>query len=139
VQILLGWLRRFWASARARARGRHASRAERKAARLLRSEGFEIEAVQPPTRLRIVVDDRPRTVSLRADYLVSRGGLRLVAEVKSGRVSASLACAATRRQLLEYRVAYDVDGVVLVDMAAKQVHEVRFPRLDQAIELAEVA
>jgi hypothetical protein len=64
--------------------------------------------------------------------------LRLVAEVKSGKIAASLACAATRRQLLEYRLAYDVDGVMLVDMAAGRVHEVRFPRLDDAIALAEV-
>jgi hypothetical protein len=38
----------------------------------------------------------------------------LVAEVKTGEVAPRLSTAATRRQLLEYRVAFDVDGVLLV-------------------------
>jgi len=139
VQILIGRLRRWWASARARAKGRHASRAERRAARLLRRAGFQIEAVQPQARLHIVVDDRPRSVAVRADYLVSRGGFLFVAEVKSGRVAASLECATTRRQLLEYRLAYDVDGVLLVDMVAKRVHDVHFPGFDDANLLAKAA
>lgn len=132
ASILVWRLRRGWASWRARWRGSRAARAERRAARLLRREGFEIESTQPTTRLRVMVDDREWTVAVRADYLVRRGAERLVAEVKSGQVSASLRCAATRRQLIEYRLAYDVDGVLLVDMVAKRVHEVRFVGLDAA-------
>ena len=38
---------------------------------------------------------------------------------------------ATRRQLLEYALAYDVDGVLLVDMTAGRLHQVEFPTLDR--------
>lgn len=80
----------------------------------------------------MVVDGRHRPVELRADYLVRRGSERFVAEVKTGRVAPCLATAATRRQLLEYRLAYAADGVLLVDMAQRRIHEVVFPSLDDA-------
>lgn len=127
AELLRQGLRRWWRSVRARSRGRQATQAERRAARLLRRAGFEIEAVQPRGRYSVLVDERPRTIDVRADYLVRRSGRRLVAEVKSGRVVTEVSCAATRRQLLEYLVAYEVDGVLLVDMTAGRVREVRFP------------
>jgi hypothetical protein len=37
-----------------------------------------------------------------------------------------LSSAATRRQLLEYRLAFDVDGVLLVDVETGEVSEVEF-------------
>ena len=39
--------------------------------------------------------------------------------------------AATRRQLMEYAIAYDVDGVLLVDMESEKVRRVAFPELHQ--------
>ena len=68
-----------------------------------------------------------RVIALRADLLVERGGRRYVAEVKTGEAAPSLATAATRRQLLEYLIAYRVDGVLLVDAERGSVHEVEFP------------
>jgi hypothetical protein len=49
-----------------------------------------------------------------------------VAEVKSGKLAPRIETAATRRQLLEYRVAFDVDGVLLVDEEAGRVSEIVF-------------
>lgn len=108
---------------RARRRGRDG---ERRAAALLEGHGYRIDAVQPATAWTIVCDDEPRSVALRADLLVSRGGRRFIAEIKTGDC-AQLDTATTRRQLLEYSVAYAVDGVLLVDMEAQRVQQIRFP------------
>ena len=108
---------------RARLQGREG---ERRAASLLERHGYRIEAVQPATTWTIECDGEPHAVSLRADLLVSRGGRRLIAEVKSGEC-AQLDTAATRRQLLEYSIAYGVEGVLLVDTHAERVQHVQFP------------
>jgi len=71
-------------------------------------------------------DGAPLTIDLRADYLVSQGRRRFVAEVKTGRWAPRLETAATRRQLLEYRFAFDVDGVLLVDADADRVSSIEF-------------
>lgn len=47
--------------------------------------------------------------------MLVRDRWRFIAEVKTGRIAPSLAYGATRRQLLEYAAAFDVDGVLLVD------------------------
>jgi hypothetical protein len=77
-----------------------------------------------------VVDGRTQEVIVRADFLVERGGSRYVAEVKTGSKATSPSYSDTRRQLLEYRVLYDVEGVVLVDMEAERVHLVKWPALE---------
>ena len=46
--------------------------------------------------------------------------------MKTGPRATRITTAATRRQLLEYRVAYDVNGVLLVDMDKEQIHEIGF-------------
>ena len=51
---------------------------------------------------------------------------RLVAEVKTGEAAPSLATAATRRQLLEYHVAFAVDGVLLVCPERGAIHRIEF-------------
>jgi hypothetical protein len=54
-----------------------------------------------------------------------------VVEVKTGALAPKIETSATRRQMLEYRVAFDVDGVLLVDAESGTVHEVTFPTLDR--------
>ena len=63
---------------------------------------------------------------MRADFVVVRRGRRYVAEVKTGQAAPDIAAPATRRQLLEYRCAFGVDGVLLVDAEAGRVHAVDF-------------
>ena len=108
---------------RARTRGRAG---ERRAAAILRREGYRVEAVQPAAEWTILCDDEPLAVSMRADLLVSRDGQSFIAEIKTGEC-AQLDVATTRRQLLEYSVAYAVDGVLLVDVEAERVQQIRFP------------
>lgn len=70
------------------------------------------------------VDGARSEHAVRADYLVSRDGKRFVAEVKTGAVAPSLDHAPTRRQILEYCAAFDVDGALLVDADAGSVRAI---------------
>lgn len=120
-----GWARRRVAR-RLRRQQRGAARAERQAEGLLESLGYRVLERQPTLDWTLKVDSERVVVALRADYLVSRGGQRYVAEVKSGELAPRLTTATTRRQLLEYRLAYDVHGCLLVDMTAGRVRQVSF-------------
>jgi hypothetical protein len=76
----------------------------------------------------VTIDGEDESWLVRADFIVDREGRRYVAEAKGGETSASLATAATRRQLLEYTLAFDTDGVLLVDAARGAIHTVSFPQ-----------
>ena len=123
---LAAWWRRGAPQRALRRRQRRARHAEEDAAGVLRAHGYAILSDQAEHHWAIDVDGEAFEVALRADYLVARGGRRYIAEVKSGHCAPSLGTAATRRQLLEYRVAYDVDGVLLVDMEQVALKRVDF-------------
>ncbi len=119
----------------ARIRNQNARKGEILAESLLKKNGYRIverQAVQPWD---IFCDNDIHTVELRADLLVEKGGEVYVAEVKTGNSAPDLYNASTRRQLLEYSLAYDVDGVLLVDVEREAVQQVRF--LSAASESAE--
>lgn len=113
-------------SRRARRVGRIAAAGELAGADLLAAAGFAIVDRQARHVLPVDVDGERYAAGLRCDYLAERDGERWVAEVKTGQDAPSLANPATRRQLLEYQVAYGAVGVALVDATAGVVHEVRF-------------
>jgi len=113
-------------SQQARQQGRIAVEGERVGATLLRAAGYQVLAQQVSHQVTVLVDDEAYAARLRCDYLVERAGVRWVAEIKTGVTAPSLTHPATRRQLLEYQVAYGVTGVVLVDATVGTVHEVRF-------------
>lgn len=100
---------------------------ELRAEPLLRAQGYAVVARQAPLSYEVAVDGEPFEIALRADFLLERDGRRYVAEVKTGRLAPRLETSATRRQLLEYRLAFDVDGVLLVDVDAGRVHSLEFP------------
>lgn len=120
-------IRNFVRGVRARRRMKRARRGETRAEKLLRKRGYRVEGRQVPTRFTFHVDGTPRDVELRADLLVRRSGRRYVAEVKTGTLAPDPGHRATRRQLLEYAVAFDADGLLLVDADRGNVHEVVFP------------
>ena len=133
-----GWLGARWGSGKVgrgnRARLRRAQVAESNAERLLEAQGFDIEDRQVTARWSLEIDGEPREVSCRADLVVRvrrhptlPRGARLVADVKTGERAPDPALPATRRQLLEYQLAFDCDGVLVVDMEREQVLHVRFP------------
>lgn len=118
---------RMLARRRARQRSRRAASGEVRAETLLERLGYSIEGRQVPCSWTIWVDGEESAFPMRADLLVARGDRRYVAEVKTGNKAPKLSTAATRRQLLEYRLAYDVDGVLLVDAERDRVLDVEFP------------
>jgi hypothetical protein len=120
-------LRRVRASRRAHRRADRASAGEHAAAALLRAAGYRIVARQARHVWTPIVDDRPHAIELRADYIVEADGERFVAEVKTGDQAPSLDVAATRRQLLEYRIAFEVDAVLLVCPEVEAIHRIDFP------------
>lgn len=121
--LRLWWVRRGPART-LRASVRRGVAGEEAARELLRAHGFEVLGAQATCRWRFRVDGAPRAVTLRADFLVRRRGRRYVADAKTG--DAARLTAPTRRQLLEYRLAFEVDGVLLVDPAAGRVREIVF-------------
>lgn len=107
-----------------RARIRRARRAidgEDDSEALLADAGFEIIDRQVAGAITLWVDGEATDFELRADFLVERGGARFVAEVKTGERAPRLGYAPTRRQLIEYLLAYDVSGAVLVDADAGEL------------------
>jgi hypothetical protein len=128
VAVLIERIGRRWLRSRkARRRGARAVRGEHDAETLLEELGFTVLDRQVPLVWTISVGDEDHEIELRADLVVEQDELRYVAEVKTGSAAPRVDNAATRRQLLEYRVAYDVDGVLLVDVDAGSVVEVEFP------------
>jgi len=111
----------------ARKRGRRAIAAEARGADLLRRAGYRVVDHQVPLRWEIALDRNRVGVDLRADYVVRKRGRLYVAEVKSGRLAPRIDNARTRRQLLEYAIAFGTDGALLVDAEAGRVHRVVFP------------
>lgn len=121
------WLRRRRMSIRME----RAVRGEERAVAWLEDLGYGILGAQVVAEHAVQVDERTVTIPLRADYLVIRHGARYVVEVKTGALAPRIETSATRRQMLEYRIAFDVDGVLLVDGETGKVHEVTFPSLDR--------
>jgi Holliday junction resolvase-like predicted endonuclease len=109
-------------------RAARAGAGEDAAADLLEAAGFAILERQARVTWAPLVDGDPVMTDLRVDYLVERGGELLVAEVKTGEVAPSIASAATRRQLLEYSIAFGADGVLLVCPERAAILRVVFPR-----------
>jgi hypothetical protein len=128
IALVLARLARSWrGSRRAKRRAVRALAGEGDAAQLLRRAGFRIVATQARTSWIPLIDGEPHETELRADYLVEADGELLVAEVKTGDEAPKLATAATRRQLLEYSIAFAVDGVLLVCPERGSIHRIEFP------------
>ncbi|MDB4974170.1 MAG: hypothetical protein JWN48_2511 [Myxococcaceae bacterium] len=125
-----GWLALKWkkistkrAASKAAKRG---LKAEKDAEKVLKKLGYTLLQRQPPGSYWAIVDGESKEVKLNADLLVELKGKSYIAEVKTG-AAAKFEHAETRRQLLEYRNAFGVEGLLLVDMESKVVRTVVFP------------
>ena len=103
--------------------------AENAAVKFLRSHGYKILASQLREEVIIYVDGETEKSIVRADYLVRRGWKLYVVEVKSGQ-QGNAKLPAIRRQLLEYYMVYQPDGILLLDMEHKNLQEIRFACTD---------
>ena len=120
-------------SLRARRRGARAVQGEHDAEQLLEVAGFEIVERQLRKLWSLECDGEIRQFDLRADLLVAKDGQQYIAEVKTGERAPDLANAATRRQLLEYALAYQSPTILLVDVEGEAIHEVVFPLPSDAL------
>ena len=111
---------------RARMRSRHAIAGERSAEKLLERLGYRIEARQPRAEVCVWVDGAPLTLEVRGDLLARRQRRRYLVEVKTGTKAPRITHGPTRRQLLEYRYAFDAEGLLLVDADRGTVQEIAF-------------
>ena len=123
-------LRVGWRRWRLQRRFGRARRLERRARWLLARRGYRVQAGQVERELALWVDGEAHRYGVRADYLVvDRRGRPFVAEVKSGGLASDPLHTPTRRQLLEYQLAYhETEGVLLVDMERRRIRRVRFPQ-----------
>lgn len=127
--VVAWWWERSRSARSSRRRNRVAQRAEREAERLLRSHGYEVVERQARVSWSLGVEGEMLPVSSRVDLLVERDGRLFLADVKSGDAATTPTAPATRRQLLEYQLAFAVDGVLLVDMAGGRVLRIDFADL----------
>lgn len=132
VVALVQSLRLWWRSASVRwaaeDRALRGAIGERRAEAIVHAHGYRVVERQSRARWLVWTDGREVSGELRADLVVVRAadGALFVAEVKTGVLAPRIETGATRRQLLEYLLAFDVDGVLLVDADRGTVHEVVF-------------
>lgn len=127
IQTLrLAWLRGLSAR-RMNANRALGVRGEARARQLLETAGYHLLEEQSLGRYTFFIDEMPNQVQLRADFIVRQGDQIFLAEAKGGLDSADLAKRNARRQLLEYTLAFDVAGILLVDTARGHIQSVRFP------------
>lgn len=135
VVLLVVWwvlrVRAWWRRRKLYRQGRRAKRAEVRAERVLLRAGLTPVDDQVYCRWPVLVDGETEEIRLFADWIVESQGRRFVVEVKTGARAPSIKNASTRRQLLEYRCAFDVDGVILLDMESETLHVVEFPSVDR--------
>ena len=127
VGLLWSFLQTRARKRRARSAADRGRAAERDAPAALERRGYRVLGRHPEGRLDWELDGEVLTARVEADLLVSRDGRRYVVEVKTGRGTRPTR-RETRRQLLEYALAYDVDGVLLLDADADRLYDVAFPR-----------
>lgn len=137
ICILLGvtsfrlWYKSFSKKKQQKRRFKRGVKLEQKAARFLISKGFKIIGEQVVYDHAYYVDHEEVISTINIDYLVEKGEKLFVVEVKSGKSAISIKNRSTRRQLLEYAVAIDCDGVYLLDMENRnlQLIEFQFPNV----------
>ena len=103
--------------------------AESDALVLAKKRGYRILGCQVERTFVVVAGTERREVTVRADMMVEKRGRRYVAEVKSGKTAPDPTSRATRRQLFEYAHVFEADGLLLFDMTAGRIREVRFEGL----------
>ena len=126
IVILSVWIKQLLYAWKIRRHFRKGKRAEKGAKKVLKKNGFKIHEEQVALSHIFRVDQEQVKIDLNADFLVSKDGLKYLVEVKSGESAPSVRNKETRRQLLEYHHINPCDGLLLVDMANKQVRRVYF-------------
>jgi len=128
------WFKSFSKKKQQKKRFKRGLKLEQKAAKYLESKGFNILGEQVEYKHVYFVNGEEFTATINIDYLVEKNEEVFVVEVKSGKSAISIKNRSTRRQLLEYAVAIECDGVYLLDMENKdlQLIEFQFPNTESS-------
>lgn len=124
--ILYLKIRSFLNNKKAKKRSVISKKAEKTAEKWLKRNGFQIVEKQQSRPLIIQTGQTRHRYSIRTDFLVKKGGQKYIVEVKSGQKNSQITNRDTRRQLLEYFLAYQSHGIILFDMEHKKFLEVKF-------------
>jgi len=116
------WLR----AKRLRKRFSKSRHAEKEAEKILKKNGYAIIDAQKSKPLLITIGDKIHRYLVRIDYLARKRGKVYVVEVKSGEKIPYVTNRETRRQMLEYYLAYQPSGILLLNMKNKSISEVKF-------------
>ncbi|MDA3864703.1 MAG: hypothetical protein PF689_12645 [Deltaproteobacteria bacterium] len=100
---------------------------EVKAEKLLKKAGWHIIKRQPKKKGKLVLDGQELEYKVQADFLVEKGKIRAIVEVKTGKSALKPATGKVRRQLFEYYHLYQEDKLIFVDAPAGKLVEVAFP------------
>ena len=101
-------------------------RAEKRAAKILKSQGYEILDFNPVFACRLLVNGKPVNFQITPDLLVALDGEWFVVEVKRYNGDSAITNAGVRRQVLEYLYATGL-RCLLVHMPEGQVDLVDIP------------
>ena len=104
---------------------RKGKKAEQKAIKLLKKNGYKIESFQTTAKGKLLQDDKTVTFLIRADLIVSKDKKKFIAEVKSGK-AASIEEINTRRQLLEYSKVFNNKNLILIDTEKNKIKKIQF-------------
>ena len=128
--LLLGLLVAKWrVQRRMNVNRRTGTRGEDVAMELLERAGFEVVTTQAGATIGVEVDGNTETYRVRADAIVRKHGRDFLVEIKGTSTSATVSNRQTRRQLLEYATAFDVDECLLVNAENETIQVIRFPTL----------
>lgn len=129
------WYKIFSRKRQQKKRFKRGLKLEQKAARFLVSKGFSVIGEQVEYRHSYLVNKEEAVSIINIDYLVEKSNEVFVVEVKSGKSAISIKNRGTRRQLLEYAVAIECDGVYLLDMENKDLQLIEFEFPNREINL----
>ncbi|HZK41001.1 MAG TPA: hypothetical protein VFC91_05540 [Atribacterota bacterium] len=116
------WLR----AKKLRKRFSKSRQAEKEAEKILRKNGYTIIDAQKSKPILLTIGDKIHRYLVRIDYLARKRGKVFVVEVKSGEKIPYITNRETRRQMLEYYLAYQPCGILLLNMKNKSISEVKF-------------
>lgn len=135
IGLILGsigiyYFMKYYKSFIIRKRLKKAKRGEINAIRFLEDNGYSIIGIQEKKTIITWINNQPYNNQIKVDYLVKKKGKVYIAEVKTGKLAPRPNLADTRRQLLEYYLAFGTHGIILVDMEKKKLQKISFSITD---------
>ncbi|MDX9872084.1 MAG: hypothetical protein RBT41_06670 [Clostridia bacterium] len=128
--VLFFFTYRYWQGIKRQKYLKRARRGEAAAIKLLEGKGYQITGIQEKKTITTWIDGKPKNNHLTVDLIAQKRGKTFIVEVKTGKKASTPLVAGIRRQLLEYFLAFNPHGMILVDMEKKALHEISFEITD---------